>query len=362
MKNNIRLLIAAILIIGSSIAAKAQKIQVVDPDGNPVSYASIMDVDDGKYIGQTDLDGRINNLYGAKNISISHVAFKYKSLAVASLPADGRVTLDYANFALPEVTITKTDYVYVQTYYRMIYLWDDTVEYYRVGLTDNVYDIRKGKVSSDHEHYSKASMGVLKFALNTLIGSILDNHSNLPTGGLALNLKKTNYSLVEETPERRRVLYRGQPVGIMIDDRDNMERRLSYDRGMILKLEDETKSKKPSKHDERTKNEVETTSIVYQLDGSGQCDVADYVKSQFHSEHDSYMKSEKKDVHVTIWLEVYSTDRAYVDKKGAKEYKRKNRIDMNYKSLQQFERQHNIPALPPVMQKALDTLIKSKEK
>ena len=80
---------------------------------------------------------------------------------------------------------------------------------------------------------------------------------------------------------------------IMIDDRDNMERRLSYDRGMILKLEDEAKSKKPSKHDERTKNEVETTSIVYQLDGSGQCDVADYVKSQFHSEHDSYMKSEK---------------------------------------------------------------------
>lgn len=362
MKNNIRLLAAAILIIGSSIAAMAQKIQVVDTDGNPVSYASIMDVDDGKFIGQTDLEGRINNLYGAKNISISHVAFKYKNVSVASLPANGRVTLDYASFALPEVTITKTDYVYVQTYYRMIYLWDDTVEYYRVGLTDNVYDIRKNKVTSDHEHFSTASMGLLKFALNSLLGKLIDNRSNLPTDGLILNLKKGNFTIVDETDERKRVLYRQQPVGLMIDDHDNMERRMSYDNQKVSQIKNEAKAKKPSKNEDKNKNEVETVSSVYQLDSDGECNVEDFMMLQFHNAHDSYMKSEKKDVHVTIWLEVYSTDRAYVDKKGAKEYKRKNRIDMNYKSLQQFEREHNIPALPPVMQKALDTLAKSKGK
>ena len=362
MKNIIRLLFVAILLFGSNISAIAQIIQVVDSDGNPVSYASIIDSDEGKYIGHTDLEGRINNLKGAKNINISHIAFKYKNIAVSSLPAEGRITLDYADFDLPEVTITNTDYVYVQTYYRVIYMWDDTVEYYRVGLTDNVYDIRKNKVSSDHAHFSKAQIGVLKFTLNTLIGSLLDSHSNLSTSGLVLKLKKENYTFADETSERKRIFFRGQPVGLIVDDLDNMERRMSYDRSKILQIERDANGKKPSKHDERTKNEVETSFVVYQLGSNGECNVEDFVKKQYHEERDTYMKSEKKDVHVTTWIEVYTTDRAYVDKKGVKEYKRKNRIDMNYQSLQQFERQHNIPALPTVMQGALDTLIKSKEK
>ena len=44
-----------------TMGAKAQKIQTVDKDGQPIPYASII-AEDGKFIGTTDLNGVLNDV------------------------------------------------------------------------------------------------------------------------------------------------------------------------------------------------------------------------------------------------------------------------------------------------------------
>ena len=92
-----------------TMGAKAQKIQTVDKDGQPIAYASII-TEDGTFIGTTDLDGILDDVKGAEVVSITHVAYQPKKVKVGQ---GGRVTLEDADFGLPEITVTKKSHVYV---------------------------------------------------------------------------------------------------------------------------------------------------------------------------------------------------------------------------------------------------------
>ena len=65
-----RALVLAFALAFASMAM-AQRIQTVDTEGNPVGYASVANADNGNVIGATDLKGVLENVGGAKNISIS---------------------------------------------------------------------------------------------------------------------------------------------------------------------------------------------------------------------------------------------------------------------------------------------------
>ena len=84
-------------------SASAQKLQTVDKDGQPVPYASIIG-EDGSIIGTTNLEGILDDVKGAEVVSITHVAYQPKKVKVGQ---GGRVTLEDADFDLPEVTVTK---------------------------------------------------------------------------------------------------------------------------------------------------------------------------------------------------------------------------------------------------------------
>ena len=57
-------------------------------------------------------------------------------------------------------------------------------------------------------------------------------------------------------------------------------------------------------------------------------------------------------------MQVFTTQRAYVTKDELKQRKKDNKIKMTYANIRQFERDHNIPALVPALQKKLDELWK----
>jgi hypothetical protein len=53
---------------------------------------------------------------------------------------------------------------------------EDGIVYYRAGLTDNVLDRAKKKITASTSSTSKAIYGVVKTAINAFAGGILDKH------------------------------------------------------------------------------------------------------------------------------------------------------------------------------------------
>jgi len=129
-----RILLMVAVALMTAMNGKAQRLQVVDTEGNPVPYASVLNAK-AEYIGITDLEGVVADVKGAKDITITHVAYKTKNVKPSG--KDMVITLEDADFELPEITITKKDYTYLQVYYRVVAISKEDVLFYRVGLVDN---------------------------------------------------------------------------------------------------------------------------------------------------------------------------------------------------------------------------------
>lgn len=329
----------------------AQKIQTVDMEGNPVAYAHIMG-EDGKMIGITDMDGKLDDVRFDQTLTVRHVAFKEKKIFVKG---EGfvRIPLEDSDYGLGEIVVKPKEYIYVQTYYRMIYMTDDTMEYCRFGIIDNTYNVKKKDISSSHSHLSKASMGLLKTILDGLLGRIIDSWGDLPTVEPMSADKQDKQSIrfVKDDENRQRIYYKDSLVGYVVNDYTDHLRRFSVDREKLHRIRqqettDKKKSKKKKDKSEEHRNVQHNFYKVYQIDDEGRYGVEDFVMSQWHDDYDKYDKYYKKDRHVRIWLETYSTDREYVDKAELKEKIKANKVKMTYPAILEFERKHNIPALP----------------
>lgn len=361
-----RTILMALIALTTTVNVIAQSIQTVDDMGNPIAYASVTNADDGKFIGTTNLQGVIDDVKGAKKVQITHIAFKPQEVIVSKL-TNGIITLHENDYDLPEIVVEKKEYVYAQTYYRLFCMIDDTLGYYRSGITNNIYDIEKNTVSAKYYHFSKAQMGILKFLFDTMLGKIINQHSQLPTlehpSATTLALEggiPKNFSLIKESPNRKRIDYNGTHIGYMVDDEMNHQRRISIDNEVYSKLRIESYGSKKQKKrlEERettTTNKKSTRYIVFHMD-DGKCNVEDFVLLQVHDDYDQYDKKNHKNEHIRLWLELFVTDRAYVTKEEAKERK-KSRIPMTFESLQQFEHQHNIAPIPANTLKALKKLV-----
>ena len=348
----------------AAIGAQAQRIRTIDKDGQPIPYVSIMTTD-AKFIGITDLDGVIADVKGADTITVSHIAYKPKLYKVNG--KSGSITLEDADFGLPEIVVKKKPYVYAQTYYRMLYFDDSTgVSYYRAGLTDNVIDRAKKKLSASTNKTSKSKYAVLKTAINLAAGSKMDQISEL-------NLEKLEKMIERKGNKRYKIIANGENKKIIKDDKgivgtitDNPttgERRFSIDSHKMRQHELEAsgnakKIAKEEKHEAKFKNRQNNNYHIYRIDEKGNYLPEDFVMRQ---EYTSYDKEEKngKLVHTVLLFQVYTTDRAYVDKEELKQLKKENKMKMSYQNIRNFEKAHKIPPLAPNIQKKLNELFKA---
>ena len=85
MKKILMMVAAAIMV---ALSAQAQKIQVVDDDGNGIPLVSVL-TENGILIGTTDLNGVLADVKGASKVTLTHVAFKPQLVTIADLPSSG---------------------------------------------------------------------------------------------------------------------------------------------------------------------------------------------------------------------------------------------------------------------------------
>lgn len=356
MKKYLLCLAACLIAIG----AKAQKIEVVDTDGNGIPYASIL-TPDADYIGVTNLEGILSDAKGAKDITVSHVAFKTKRVKLDG--KDVRITLEEADFSLEEITVEPKPFIYVQTYYRLyIHNEEDGIIYYRAGLTDNCYDPKKKVVTAKTSHISKAKMAIIK-AIVGMLGSALDELSQIKAEKVEDRILKKGklmgMTITDVAPGKKRIDDKWGTLGYITDDKDSGLRRFSYDFHKLFMHYMEAKGMdkelaKKKKRDEKKKNRTETDYSVYQIDENGNYGPEDFVMMEDLTNYD--VEEDGKTVHSINGMQVYTIERAYVTKEELKLRKKQNKMKMTLQNIKQFEQQHNIPPLPASVQKAIDRL------
>lgn len=356
------LLLAAAAVM-AAMNAQAQRLQVLDTEGNPVPYASVLD-SKAEYIGITDLEGVLSDLKGAKDIVITHVAFKTKNVK-----PDGRdmvITLEDADFDMPEITVQPKPYIYVQTYYRMFFSSsEDGMYYYRAGMTDSSYDIAAKTVSGNTNVTTKAKYAILKTVFG-MFGSMMDRYSQISPKSFEERMKErgkdAKVTFTQVAPGKQVISdYKGT-IGSVTDDMQDHLRRYSYDSHQLFthNLEASGKDKKLRKkmdRAERKMNREESDYYLYRIDDKGNYGPEDLVMFQNITSWDR--EDEGKTEHITIGMQVFTTQRAYVTKEELKQRKKDNKMKMNYANIRQFEHDHNIPALAPALQQKLDELWKS---
>ena len=344
------------------ISVHAQKIQTVDKDGQPVPYASIIG-EDGNIIGTTDLNGILDDVRGAEVVSITHVAYQSKKVKIGQ---GGRVTLEDADFDLPEITVTKKPLVYVQTYYRMVYQNDDPempLYYYRAGVLNNSYDKKTKKLSVDEDHLSATNIGIFKTLLNTVLNKKIKSIAGLRMSKVEDRMKR-DYNGIGVTfspdgPGKQRITDKFGIIGSVTDNQDKGERHYSYDghvmaRHLIQVKGSDKKNAKADKRDDRKKNRKDQDFIVYRIDEKGNYSPEDFVMSQVATSYDD----DSNKGHTNILLQVFTVERAYVTKDELKQIKKDNKMKMTYQNIIQFERGHHIPAITADLQKHITEIVK----
>ena len=357
-----KIIILVSAIFMAIISVQAQKIQTIDKDGQPVPYASIIG-ENGNIIGTTDFNGILDDVKGAKVVSVTHVAYQPKRVQIGQ---DSRIILEDADFGLPEITVTKKPLVYVQTYYRMIYMDDDSdmpICYYRAGVLNNSFERKDKSVSSDEKHISACSNGLFKTMLNTLLGAVIKQVAGLKTEKIENRLKKkykdVGLIFVPDGPGKQRITDNYGTVGTVSDNQAKGERRYSYETRLLSKhltmaTGSNKKKAKTEKREKRQKDRVDQDFIVYRIDEDGNYSPEDYVMTQrFTSYYD-----EKQQHHVNILSQVFTIERAYVTKDELKQLKKDNKMKMTYQNILGFERTHNIPPIPADIQKRIEEIAK----
>lgn len=359
------MMVAALLL--SATNAFAQRIQVLDTDGQPVPFVSVTDAR-GHYIGSTDLDGWLDDTKGNTTLNLSQVAYKPKTVDV-SLLTDGKIILEDAALNLPEVVVKPKGLIYVQTYFRVVYIDEDGPIYYRGGLIDNSYDIEKKKVSAKNHHMSKGESGFIRFLLDRFAGQF-DDFCKLPDRShyqvMLRQQEKGNLTFSDTVNGRQIVSDSICPLGFVDWDKENGLRSASFSWRKFFAHKEaaeklakaQEKGKEVAPKDTAIDTRVNDTFFeVYRTNAQGVERVEDFVMAQLTREG-THKHSGK---HFVILAQTYAVECCYADKKELKQLRKDNKIDMNYDELVRFEQTHSIPPLPPNLQTEVNKLFVKKK-
>ena len=356
------LLLFLLLVVAT--AAHAQRIQVVDTDGLPIAAVCVTN-EKGALVGTTDSEGWLEDAKGQKHLYFSHVAFKDKDVRIDTIPSLS-VVLQDENFEMPELVVKPKELLYVQTYYRLIYVCDEGPIYFRAGTVDNTYEIAKKKISTKTRSVSKGSSGFIRFILSTLVGRYIDEWGSLDTlstyNRVMKWVDKGGLFLTEDASGRRMISDTISVLGYISEDLQEGQRTTHYDkwthRDHIEATQEAAKAakkgKQPKEKDDNELNGNQSYYDVYNINKEGQSRIDDLVMKQ--ALISGHFKRTNQDY--VILFEAYTIKRDYIDKKEFKQTRKENQVDMDINELRRLEQVNHIPPLSPNLKAAVDVLFK----
>ena len=360
---NIKKLSVLLLLLAMAAAVHAQRIQVVDVDGLPISAVCVTN-EKGALVGSTDVDGWLDDARGNKHLYFSHVAFKPTDVNIDNLSSMCVVMQD-EKFELSELEVKPKELLYAQTYYRCVYVCDEGPIYFRAGVVDNTYDLAKKKISTKTRSVSKGVNGVMRFVLSSLVGRYIDKWARIDTSNcykrILKGVDKGSLFITEEPSGRRVVSDTISVLGYIDDDMQAGTRTTSFDYWTYDDHKEATKAAaKAAKSGKEPKEKKEKFKAnhgyfeLYNIDEKGQSRIDDLVMKQILvSGH-----FKRTDQDYIILLETYTIGRDYIDKKEFKQTRKDNEVEMDINELRQLEQAHNIPPLAPNLKAAVDELFK----
>lgn len=357
-------ILVLLLLTVIATAARAQRIQVVDTDGKPIAAVCVTN-EKGALIGSTDNDGWLEDAKGVKHLFFSHMAFKPTNVNIDTIPSLSVVMQDQ-DFELSELVVKPKELLYVQTYYRCVYVCDEGPIYFRAGVVDNTYELAKQKISAKTRSVSKGMNGFMRFVLSTLVGHYIDEWARIDTvtyyKKIMKHVDKGDLFITEE-PSGRRVLSDTISVlGYIDDDLEAGQRTTNFDKWAYSDHVEATKAaakaaksgKKPKEKKKDFKDKYQSFYEIYNINENGQSRVDDLVMRQILvSGH-----FERTDQDYIILLETYTIGRDYIDKKEFKQTRKDNQVEMDINELRRLEQNHHIPPLAPNLKAAVDELFK----
>ena len=354
-----KLLFTLAVLLLTTLYAKAQKITVVDSDGNGIHLATVLD-EDGNMIGVTDLNGTILDLKGARKVILTHVAFKSKQMDVASL-TDGKVTMEDLDYNLAEIVVKPKPLIYVETFYRVYAFANDSLRYYLAGIMPNSYDLEKKKVKVGSYMESFGDFALSKGAAFTWNARAQEFKAGRIHKSAAIDIlkggKSRDYyfvSLSDEGKGRKRVSNPEGTVGFIETEGNEVHMALNAGK-MQMYRNKKLGEDLVLKGREKTEYDYEFNE-VFNIDEEGNATIADMVMSSDHWEWNG-SKGRMKFI-----IETYATDHSYIDAKDfkakKKELRKKYVSPMKLDDLETYATSHGIPALTPSLRRAIEKLKK----
>ena len=365
-----KILLMAAVAMMTAISAQAQKIQIVDNDGNAIPLVSVM-TEDGVLIGTTDMDGVLANVKEAAKVAVTHVAYKPQLVTVAELPSFGgteggrRITMEDIDYGIGEVVVMPRPYLYVEYYFRAFSYIDDSLRVYTAGILPVSYDIQNNYKSKVRGGWAFGGAANKALTWNTQnLQYYAEDGVKTVTSPIETGLRKDKryeekYKTSVEPNGENRWLVRN-PEGVM--------GQILHDDGLSITTLDGGRMQiyagkvSGKKNDVKMAQRRENLNYTYQytevfkLDEDGTVQADGFVMEQDHWAHDS-----DKGRKIRI-IYLYATDKGYMDeadvKARGKEISKPYKGDMTLDELAAYERAHNIPALAPEQQKAIQTLTK----
>lgn len=357
MKKIVMMVTAAIMV---AISAQAQKIQVVDDDGNDIPLVSVL-TENGLFIGTTDMNGVLDNVNGASKVALTHVAFKPQLVSLASVQ-NGKITMESVDYGLDEVVVKPKPYLYVEYYFRAFSYIDDSLRVYTAGIIPVAHEIRNKYKGITHSVWTFGGAANKALAWNTMD---LADRAEQGAKGNASPIEKAIYeserfkgyykTSVEPDGENRWIVRNPEEVlGHIIHDDGLSITTLDGGRSQIYANKVNGEEKK-AKRREETDYTYQYTE-VFKLNEEGKVQNDGFVMELDHWEYNA-----KKGRRITI-LYLYATEKSYMDeaefKARRKELNKGHAGDMSLDELAKYAQEHNIPALAPQQLDAIKALTK----
>ena len=356
-----KILLFGAIAIMTVMSATAQKIKVMDADGNALHLVSVL-TEKGHLIGTTDLNGEVADVKGAPKILLTHVAFKPKMVAPAEL-TDGRIIMEEADLGIDEIVVKPKPYIYVEYYFRGFRYIGDSLRAYGAGILPVAFDLKKHYTAKTHY---VSSMGIFANKARgwhrAEISYKATETAKRSNGHATENWLRTKraqeiygISLNQENNNRWRVEIPNEVVGQIVHD--NGRTFTTLNAGRMQRYQDEKEDNEKLMKRRQETNYAYEYADIYQLPNEDNDDIPDLARLEMSMNHWEY--STEKGRHRDIYY-LYVVCHSYVDEKDfkarCKELNRDHVSDMTLEELQAYEQQHNIPALDSKQIEAIEAL------